>query len=84
MGMMLNFSDDKVTDISENLEQGLRYIGKAMQCVDGMKKERGMMGQRVYGGRMYHRDDMGMRDDEIGYRGYMGYRMPDYRDPMMY
>lgn len=97
--MYFKVEEDKVETLSENIEKGLRYIGKAMQCVEAMKEQEGMMGQRrwsnQYGsGRIYHRNypgdpqgNYGMRDmpgPEMGYRGSMGYRHPDYQDPMMY
>ena len=94
MGMMyFNVEEDKIDDISQNIEKGLIYIGKAMSCVEEMRKEPGMMGERrggrYYGnryGRMGMRDGM-QEDDEmpeagvrrsIGMRGAMGYRDPYY------
>lgn len=38
MGMYVIKNDETVNDLSENIEKGLRYIGKAMQCVDDMKR----------------------------------------------
>ena len=62
MGMMyFQVEEDKIDKISEHLEQGLRHIGKVMQCVEDMKSGgTGMMGQRVgYRGNGY----MGERED---------------------
>lgn len=90
MGMMINFSEDKIENLSENIEQGLRYIGKAMQCIDEMRQQQGggMMGQRDYN-REYHPYRMGMRDrmDDEMKRDPMNERMGErrgYRDPMYY
>lgn len=94
---LIEISSDKVETLSENIEKGLRYIGKAMQCLDEMKQEEGMMGERRggrygnrygirYGGRMGMRED-GMEDaDDMHGRGEMGMRGGNmgYRDPYYY
>lgn len=99
MGMVyFQVEEDKVEQVSEHIEQSLRHLGKAMQCVEDMKAG-GMMGQRIgyrnYGGQMSERDDyerqygggqMGERRWGNQYGG--GYtnnrygRVP-YVDPMM-
>lgn len=91
--MIVKISQDKVHDLSENIGKGLRYIGKAMQCVDEMQQEemqdmneRMGMRQGVRGTGPYSR--YGRRDDwdndmdpEMGMRN-MGMRMRGgYRDP---
>lgn len=90
--MYFQVEEDKVEKVSEHLEKGLRYIGKAMQCIDEMKQQPGMMGERmgyrrgVRGTGRYgigHRDEMEdedmMADRHMGYReGGMGYRNPYY------
>ena len=48
--MLIQVRDEKVEYLSENLENGLRYIGKAMQCIDEMKQMGGMSQQRMAGG----------------------------------
>ena len=53
---MIEITEHKVDKLSNHIEQGLRHIGKAMQCVDewmeegGMHHERGGMGYREYDG----------------------------------
>lgn len=78
--MMINFSEEKIENLSENLENGLRYIGKAMQCIDELRHGGSAMGQRGYQPyRMGQRD--GMEDSN---RDYMGERYGSrggYRDP---
>lgn len=53
---IIEISEDKVSTLSENIEKGLRYIGKAMQVIDDM----GRGGKPEYGERW---DD----DDEERY-----------------
>ena len=87
--MIVKISQDKVHDLSENIEKGLRYIGKAMQCVDEMQQEdmqemgeRMGMRQGVRGTGPYSR--YGRRDDwDSDMRHDMGMRndMMRYRDP---
>lgn len=87
MGMMINFSEDKIENLSENIEQGLRYLGKAMQCIDEMRQSGGQMGQRDFNHEYRTYRNMGYRDEEtnrgsmgerMGYRGGSGYRDPYY------
>lgn len=61
MGYIIEVTHDKVSDLSENIEKGLRYIGKAMQCVDDL-----MEGDYGYG----ERDDDWEDDDRMGERSY--------------
>lgn len=87
--MIVKISQDKVHDLSENIGKGLRYIGKAMQCVDEMQQEemqemgeRMGMRQGVRGTGPYSR--YGRRDDwDDDMRHDMGMRndMMRYRDP---
>lgn len=95
MGMMyFQVEEDKVEKISDHLEKGLRYIGKAMQCVDDMMQG-GSMNERGN-----YRDNIGYRDEEPDYEGGVNYRrgvrgtgpysrinhrmpMPPYREPYM-
>lgn len=70
---LIEISSDKLQDMSENIEKGLRYIGKAMQCVDEMQKEHeSSMGER-----------MGMRMGVKGTGPYSRYGRREY-DPDMY
>lgn len=84
---MVEISEDKVSNLSEHLEKGLRHIGKAMQCVDELCEE-SRMGERGGYGRYGNRggymgergdyDRMGMRNEEewegYGDDPYMGER----------
>lgn len=85
MAMIVKISQDKVSDLSENIEKALRYAGKAMQCVQDMQSmdmeemgERMGMRQGVRGTGPYSR--YGRRDDyDHDMRPDMGMR--NYRDP---
>lgn len=66
MGMLLQVRDDKVDYLAENIENGLRYLGKAMQCVDEMKQMGGISQQRM--------DGMGQQRNGGGYDGMSGER----------
>ena len=84
---IIEISESKVGKLSEHIEQGLRHLGKAMQCVDEWMEESGM-GERggnyvnrgsQGGGRYGNRyDEMEMREygnrGGYGSRGSMGYR----------
>lgn len=71
--MIIEITEDKIQTLSENIEKGLRYLGKAMQCVDELEQQ-GSMGERHSGNYRY---PMGMRDEmdapNYGER-YMGER----------
>ena len=84
--MYFEIEEDKVETLSENLENGLRYIGKAMQCIDEMRSrggERSGMRRSGYGMRddMDQQGQMGNRGGGYGMR--MGRRM-SRRDGMTY
>lgn len=86
MGVLIHLNEEKVETLSSNISQGLRYIGKAMQCIEEMKHggdygERGDYGrggdygERRWGnqyGRGYTRGSYGER---------MNGDMPPYYDP---
>lgn len=78
MGMMyFQVEEDKVEKVSEHIEQGLRHLGKAMQCVEEMKSG-GQMGQRGgYYGNRGGGEYMGERDDME--RSYNGSQMGERR-----
>lgn len=73
---MIEITEDKITDLSEHLEKGLRHIGKAMQCIDELSQE-SRMGERDrygnrgsrYGNRMGNRDEEDEWEDEDEYMG---------------
>lgn len=80
---MIEITDKKVEKLSEHIEEGLRSLSKAMQCVEQMMQEGGM-GEREgipsnrggYGNRYGERESMG--GNRYGNRGYgMGYRDDD-------
>ena len=83
----------KVDEMSEHIEKGLRYIGKAMQCIDELSHNE--MGERIgmrdsddynYRYPMSMRDyrHMGMREDYDNDNDYdIGMRRRDYRGRYM-
>ncbi len=76
--MMIEITEKKVEKLSEHIEESLRHLGKAMQCVDEWMSESGM-GERSggYGNRYGNRyEDMGSRGG-YGNRGGMNYRDED-------
>lgn len=62
---VFEITDDKVGKLSENIEKGLRYIGKAMQCIEELGSD-SEFGER-YGERW---DD----EERYGERGRYGMR----------
>lgn len=74
---MIEISDSKVDKLSNHIEQSLRHLGKAMQCVDewmgdgyGERGNYGSRGGSRYGSGSYgSRGNYGSRYDEM-----MGYR----------
>lgn len=86
---MIEITEKRVDKLSEHLEQGLRHLGKAMQCVDewmqegGMGERGGNYGNRGGQGNYGSRGGYGNRYDEMemrggyGSRGSMGYRDED-------
>lgn len=85
MGYMIEITEKKAEKLSEHIEESLRHMGKAMQCVeswmeDGGFGERGGMGYREED-EEYGRSMMGSRRG-YGMRGNMNYRDEDYDDEM--
>lgn len=81
--MMIEITEQKVEKLSEHIEEGLRQLGKAMQCVEQMMEESGM-GERNssgsrggYGNRYGERESMGNRYGNRVYGERMGYRDED-------
>lgn len=81
---MIEISENKVNKLSDHIEESLKHLGKAMQCVSEWMEEGEGYGERndyrggSYGnrGRYNNRyDDMMMRDNYRG--GSMGYREDD-------
>lgn len=83
--IMVKVPSTKIEDLCEDVEKGLRYMGKAMQCLDAIKKEQmgermgnreGGMGMRDYGYRfpMSEREGMEHREYPVDDREYMGER----------
>lgn len=80
---IIEITETKMDKLSEHIEQGLRHLGKAMQCVDEWMQEGGM-GER--GGMNYrehedygryghpHEGGMGERYPYMYRGGSMGYR----------
>lgn len=82
MGYIIEITEDKVESLSEHLEKGLRHIGKAMQCVDGLYEHSERFGERGYG-RYGNRGGYGSgnggggNSGGGGYGNRMGYREDD-------
>lgn len=66
--VMIEITEDKFDGLYENVEKGLRYFGKAMTCLEDMKRNnRGRYGERS---RM---PDYRGRGDRGGMREYDDY-----------
>lgn len=78
MGYIIEISEKKIDKLSNHVEESLRHLGKAMQCLDQMTEE--SMGER---GGMGYRGDMGYRGGNNNSGGSyenrygMGYRDED-------
>lgn len=71
--MFIEIEEKKMNKLSEHIEESLKHMGKAMQCVDEWMEEGGMSGgyngrsgygNRYSGGSMSGRYGMGYKDDE--------------------
>lgn len=74
--MFIEIEEKKMNKLSEHIEESLKHMGKAMQCVDEWMEEGGMSersgnygmrggyGNRYGGGSMSGRYGMGYKDDE--------------------
>lgn len=74
---MIKISEDKIGTLAENIEKGLRYMGKAMQCIDELQNEGGYGERTSYGmrhGYGMREDDYPMYEEEMGMRGGYGER----------
>ncbi|MBE6299814.1 MAG: hypothetical protein E7083_05690 [Bacteroidales bacterium] len=68
MGYMIEITESKVDKLSEHIEQCLRHLGKAMQCVEEwQEKSHSRYGDRNESGRY-------RTSSAYGNRGSMGYR----------
>lgn len=87
MGYLIEITEKKAEKLSEHLEEGLRHIGKAMQCVDewmeesGMS-ERGRMNYRDEGRHSYGRYGNREDDDDEEYEHYQRMNERRRRDSM--
>lgn len=72
MGYMIEITESKVDKLTEHIEQGLRHLGKAMQCVEEWKEK----SHSRYGDRYGDRNEGGRyrTSSAYGNRGSMGYR----------
>jgi hypothetical protein len=90
MGYLIEISEQKVNKLSDHIEESLKHLGKAMQCVSEWMEEGEGYGERndYRGGSYGDRGRYGNRYDGMNYRGgSMGYRDDDddewERDEMM-
>lgn len=69
MGYMIEITEKKAEKLSEHIEESLRHMGKAMQCVE----------EWMEGSEMGHRSGYGMRGGYVSRygSGSMGYRDDD-------
>lgn len=82
---IIEITETKMDKLSEHVEQGLRHLGKAMQCIDEWMQEGGM-GER--GGMNYREHEeygrygkhSGGMNERYPMRGAMGYRDEDWDD----
>lgn len=84
MGYLIEISEQKVNKLSDHIEESLKHLGKAMQCVSEWMEEGEDYGER----NDYRGGSYGDRYDGMNYRGgSMGYRDDDddewERDEMM-
>ena len=80
--MMIQITESKMEGLSENIRMGLRYLGKAMQCIEETTGDG--YGERDYderredynehNGRRWSDDDYGMRQGVKGTGPYSRYR----------
>lgn len=61
---MIEITEDKATKMSESIEKALKYMGKAMQCIDEIMSE-SEMGEREMG----ERGNFGQGGARAGYGG---------------
>lgn len=92
MGHIIEITDDRMESLSGHIEQGLRHLGKAMQCVDEWMQDNYGERGRSYSRGYNERDDDDWEDDDMGERyprygrGYgerRGYRRRDSRGRYM-
>lgn len=80
MGYLIEISEQKVNKLSDHIEESLKHLGKAMQCVSEWMEEGEGYGERndYRGGSYGDRGRYGNRYDGMNYRGgSMGYRDDD-------
>lgn len=80
MGYLIEISEKKVNKLSDHIEESLKHLGKAMQCVSEWMEEGEGYGERNdYRGDSYgNRGRYGNRYDGMNYRGgSMAYREDD-------
>lgn len=70
---MIEISESKIEKLSEHVEQSLRHLGKAMQCIDEWSGGDGY-GERQGSGRGGYTSRYGSRYEDMGERGSYGYR----------
>ena len=78
---MIEISESKIEKLSEHVEQSLRHLGKAMQCIDEWSGEDGY-GERQGSSRGGYTSRYGSRYEDMGESGSMGYKDDDDDDMM--
>lgn len=69
--MIIEIEEKKVNKLSEHIEESLRHMGKAMQCVDEWMMENGMNERSGYNGNSSY-------GNRYGSGGNYGNRYPMY------
>lgn len=77
MGYMIEITEKKAEKLSEHIEESLRHLGKAMQCIDEWMEDGGMNHRGGYGMRETSGGRYGNYGSRYGMRGGMNYRDED-------
>lgn len=86
MGVIIEITEKKMEKLSDHIEESLRHMGKAMQCVDEWMEEGGMHHHGSYGNRYYEPYMMNNRysGGRMNYREHDDWDDDDWEDGMMH